>query len=311
MKRWALILGIPALLVLAVIAWQRLDPHGAADFLIGLERKRAGLSEHRIQVEGYEVAYLDSGAREGVETIVLLHGVGADKDHFTRVSKALTPRYRVISLDLPGFGESTRTELGWDIPSQAERVKAVATALRLSRFHLGGSSMGGFIAMRFAASHPDDVMSLWLIDPAGVAGAKPSPMVKQIEATGRSPLFARSVDEVDGVFAWVFSKPPWLPWSVKQVRVERMVEDEALHQRIFKAVRASEPINAVAPSISARTLIVWGDGDRVLDVSGGDVLVKLLPHARLEVMPGLGHLPMLEDPSKSAASYLAFLSEPR
>ena len=308
-RRWALLAAIPMLLAAGLWAAQRVDPKAASDFLIGLERHRAGLTEKRLHVDGYEVAYLDSGEREGAQTLVLIHGLGADKDHFTRVSSHFLGRYRVISLDLPGFGDSTRLPLPWDIPSQAERVKKILTALGLTRFHLGGSSMGGFIAMTYAAAHPDEVLSLWLLAPSGVGGAKQSQMFAMAEATGRSPLFARRVEDLDDVTALVFAKPPWLPWSVKHTRAEQMVRDEPLHQQIFEVVRSATPINAVAPQIKARTLIVWGAEDRVLDVSGGQALVKLLPHARLEVMPGLGHLPMLEDPRACADSYLEFLGE--
>ncbi len=308
-SRWWMVAAVPFVLVGGLTAVQRLDPKGSSDLLLGLERSRAGLNLERVQVDGYEVAYLDSGPWANRETIVMLHGIGADKDHFTRVSAPLTERYRVISIDLPGFGDSTRTNLPWDIPAQTARLNRIVTTLGLTRFHLGGSSMGGFIALRYAEAHPHDVLSLWLLDPAGVDGVKVTPVVADAAVTGRSALFARNPEDVEAIFTLVFSHPPFLPWSVKQTHTEQMVRDESLHQQIYKAVRASEPVNASAPNIATPTLIVWGDDDRVLDVSGGQVLVKLLPHARLEVMPGLGHLPMLEDPKGCAVSYLKFLNE--
>ena len=303
------VIAVVGLLVGGFLVAERVNPEGMARWLLGLERGRAGLVPGRISIPEGQVAYL-SGGEGNAEAIVLIHGIGASKDHFTRVAKALTLKYRVVAIDLPGFGESGRdATLAYDIPSQAERVKEVVSALGIVRFHLGGSSMGGFIAMRYAAAHPDDVRSLWLIDPAGVTGAKESPVQEIYRTTGRSPLFARRAEEFDQVFAWVFAKPPLLPWAVKHVTAERMVADEAFHQQIFKALVGSEGINAVAPTIKTPALIIWGDQDRVLDLSGGQLLVKLLPHARLGVMPGLGHLSILEAPAAAADSYLKFLGE--
>ncbi len=309
MKRVALgVLGSVVLLGGGFSLAQRVNPLAMASWLLGLERGRAGLEAARVAIPSGEVAYLHGGDGNA-ETILLLHGVGASKDHFTRVARLLTLKYRVIAIDLPGFGDSGRdATLPYDIPSQAERVKQVATALGLKRFHLGGSSMGGFISMRYAQAHPEDVRSLWLVDPGGVSGCKESPMLAAYRTTGRSPLFAQRAEDFDAVADWVFEKHPMLPWAIKHVAAERMVADEALHQQIFKELVGSESINASAGSIGAPALIIWGDHDRVLDVSCGEVLLKLLPHAKLEVMPGLGHLPILEAPSGSAEGYLAFLA---
>jgi pimeloyl-ACP methyl ester carboxylesterase len=287
----------------------RLYPRRMAKFLIGLERRRARLVAGRMPTRFGDVVYLSGGNPSG-ETILLVHGIGGSKDHFTRVAAGLTSKHRVVAVDLPGFGESGRDGLlPYDVPAQAERLKEIVTALHLERFHLAGSSMGGFVSMVYAAKYPDDVKSLWLLNPAGVAQTKPSEMVSIAIRTGRSPLFARRSEELDEIFALVFANAPKLPWCVRRVTAERMIADEPLHQKIFDAVRRSEPIDLAASRIQAPVLIVWGSDDRVLDVSGGELLVKLLPRARLVVMPGVGHLPMLEAPALTVAGYLDFLGE--
>ena len=108
-------------------------------------RRSAGLESRSIRVGEFEIAYLDGGSGN---TVVLLHGFGASKDLWNAVARYLTPEYRVIALDIPGFGESSKLPSeSYDAASQIERIHAFVRALGLSRYHLGGQSMG-------AASQP-------------------------------------------------------------------------------------------------------------------------------------------------------------
>ena len=132
-------------------------PEQAARLAIHAERQRAGLVRKEIDLPGgLHSVYLEGGRGE---PLILLHGFGANKDNFLRVARQLTPHYRVIVPDLTGFGESSHPAGADYMPAaQAERVRALAQALGLRRLHLGGSSMGGQIAMSYAVLHPDDLI---------------------------------------------------------------------------------------------------------------------------------------------------------
>ncbi|NIL95537.1 MAG: alpha/beta fold hydrolase, partial [Woeseiaceae bacterium] len=121
-------------------------PGPAAEFAISIERYRTGLLPARIQVDGEPWHYLVGGPADG-ETVLLLHGFGANKDTWTRFAGYLTERYRVVAPDLPGFGESHR-QPGQDyrLPAQRERLHAFVAALGLTDFHLAGNSMGGHLS---------------------------------------------------------------------------------------------------------------------------------------------------------------------
>jgi abhydrolase domain-containing protein 6 len=83
------------------------------------ERKAAGLQQKKVRVEDHEIAYLDGGYGE---TILMLHGFGANKDNWTRFAKFISPSYHVVALDLPGFGESTcLDDVSYTIANQAWR----------------------------------------------------------------------------------------------------------------------------------------------------------------------------------------------
>ncbi|MCP3952871.1 MAG: alpha/beta hydrolase, partial [Desulfobacterales bacterium] len=107
------------------------------------------------------IEYLEGGQGD---TLLLLHGFGANKDNWTRIGKHLTPHFRVIAPDLPGFGESGKNPDGdYSISAQARFVKDFVQALGIKSFHIGGSSMGGNIAGAYASSNPETLKSLLLI----------------------------------------------------------------------------------------------------------------------------------------------------
>lgn len=151
-----------------------------------VERGLAGLSEHSVQVDNLEIAYLEGGSEKN-PTLLLIHGFGADKDNWLRFARPLTERYHVVALDLPGFGDSSKPQqASYDVGTQAERVANFAAAIGVRRLHLAGNSMGGHIAALYAARHPEQVLSLALIDNAGVMPARKSELFEDLER-GENP----------------------------------------------------------------------------------------------------------------------------
>jgi alpha-beta hydrolase superfamily lysophospholipase len=88
-----------------IVAVYYIFPGASFKFLLKTERSIAGLKQNNITIEGFNIQYLEGGQGD---VILFLHGFGANKDNWTRFSKYLTPHFRVIAPDLPGFGESTR-----------------------------------------------------------------------------------------------------------------------------------------------------------------------------------------------------------
>ena len=293
-------------LVAVVLVLEYLAPSRMASFWLALERRRAGLTLKRQRLAGgIEMPYLEGGHGEA---LVLVHGFGGDKDNFTRMAGMLVRHYRVIIPDLPGFGDATRDiHARHTVAAQVERLQAFADALSLEGFHLGGNSMGGFIAAEFAACHPQRVASLWLLDPAGTAAAQDTPMVRQYLAGGEFPLLLKSTADVGPLLQAIASRPPLLPPSVKTVLARRAVADRALHARILDEVAHGSPtLEKRLPLIIAPTLIVWGAEDKVLSPQGATVLHEQLPHSRVVLMAGIGHVPMMEAPQATAVDYMSF-----
>lgn len=314
MKR--IFLAVAALLVTTSVAaalWLNFAPPAhVARVLLDLERGRSGLERKQVSIPGFHIAYLEGGRGE---TVMLLHGFGGDKDNWTRIARYLTPHMRVIAPDLPGFGDSDKpADARYRTRDQAERLHALVQALGLESFHLGGNSMGGRIAAEYAAAHPDRVRTLWLLAPAGVASAEPSEMLRRLPETARVPLLARTTKEFGELIALVTADPPYVPGALKRVYAARGAASYELHRRIFFEIGdewRERPLENVVARLPTPTRLVWGRADRVLHVSGADVLQRTLPNASVLVLPEVGHLPMLEAPQPVAADYLAFLQTVR
>jgi pimeloyl-ACP methyl ester carboxylesterase len=274
------------------------------DGAYAMERSRAGLARKEITLaDGTRIVYLEGGSGA---PLVLVHGFGADKDNFTRVARYLTPHYRVIVPDLVGFGESShRADVDYHYAAQAQRLHDFTQALGLSRFDLGGNSMGGGISMSLAAQHPQEVASLWLLDCAGIAAAPPSELARIVTTTDTNPLIITKETDFAAFLNFVMSDPPYIPGSVMNAMARERMANQPLERQVFGQI-ATDSVDAAVKGMATPTLIVWGDEDRALSVGTVPVLKALLPNAQAIVMPHVGHAPMIERPKQSADDYLHF-----
>lgn len=282
----------------------------ATDFFIQYERDSAKLVRKKIVLQdGMNYVYLEGGKGE---PLVLLHGFGGDKDNFTRIAKLLTPHFHVIIPDLIGFGESshpTNVELAkvvdYSSRAQAERVRNLVNSLGLQSVHLGGNSMGGQIALAYAAAHPTEVGSLWLFSPAGVWSAPQSELAKIVEGQQHNVLLIRNVDDYAHAFNFVMSKPPFIPRPILNQLAQNSIKNEKLSEQIFNQF-SHDAIESRITGLMTPTLIVWGDQDRVINPMTAEILYKLMPKSQVIIMDGIGHMPMLESPGQCAEDYLYF-----
>lgn len=291
------IAALVVVLVVTVVGFVYLAPQTATKWAIESDRGRAGLVRKEVMLsDGRHYAYLEGGQGE---PLVLLHGFGANKDTFNRAAAYLTPHYHVIVSDLLGFGESDHPQdADYAPPAQAERVHALVQKLGLKNFHLGGSSMGGHIALTYAARYPTEVQSLWLLDSGGIWTAP-------LAEPANSPIFVKSSDDLARALAFYMSEPPFIPGPMLKVLAQERIQHQDLERRILKQI-TGDSIEARVAGLATPTLIVWGAQDRALNVTTAEVLHKLLPHSQVILMPGIGHLPMLEKPQQAAEDYLRF-----
>ncbi len=274
-----------------------------------VERSDGGLTQQHIEVDGLRMEYLEGG--EG-EVLLLLHGFGANKDNWTRIAKHLTPHFRVIAPDLVGFGESEADpENDYSINVQAQRIKAFVGVLGIKTFHLGGNSMGGNIAGAYASTYSQDLKSLWLIAPGGVISSEPSELDLRLGSKQANPLVASNVDDYEKLLDFVFVKRPFIPLPIKKVLIAEAIEHQPLNDIIFRQIRRVDAINALELRLknsTVKTLIVWGEQDRVLHYSGAKIIGSVILNSKIEIMKAVGHAPMIEKPQETAELYLEFIN---
>lgn len=311
MKRIALGLSITLLVLLSLlaVAYYALPQHFTQP-LLDVNWSLSGLSEKTITVGPHQVHYLEGGVSQGGEApLVLLHGIFAEKDHWVDFSRPLTGRYRVIAPDLPGFGESGRLpDQTYDYAAQTEGLKDLLDALGARRVHLAGNSMGGTIAALFAIAHPERVASVALIGaPHGIRSPQPSRMDRLVDA-GKTPLIAHTEAEFVQMMDLVFAKQPFLPYPILYTTEREALRNADSNLRLWNAqLKDRYLLDGRIAAVQQPTLVLWGGEDQVFDASGAELLRNRLTNARVEVLTGVGHLPMMEAPSATAQMYALFL----
>jgi pimeloyl-ACP methyl ester carboxylesterase len=308
MRRVSCILtGLVIVLVLAGCTSFR---EGIFSKAISLERGLAGMKPGSVKVGEQTIAYLE---RPGTgETVVLLHGFGADKDNWPRFVRRLPKEYRVIALDLPGHGDSSRLNsetytIGFITRGMAQAVDA----LKLTRFHLAGNSMGGYVTMLYSADHPDRVITACLIDAAGIASPEKSDRELALKQ-GKNILIVSSKKEFDELLDYAFYSRPFLPWPVSSVLAEKAVASNAFNLKMWTDIASTKEgfdFTPRLPEIKAPVLVIWGDHDRITHVSAEKVIRERLPLAQSVVLKDCGHMPMVERPGETAGYYVDFLKK--
>lgn len=301
------LVGLIALAIATYSALYFLSPSTLVEAGISHERKQAGLELKQITVADHDIHYL-TGGPENAPVLLMLHGYAANKDNWVRFAAQFSDRYRVLIPDLPGFGDSSRlTEQSYDINSQVERLQAFVDALKLPRFHLLGNSMGGMLSAAYSLEHPDKVLSLGLLNSAGVKEPELSPRSKAW-AEGRNILLLESSEDLDRLFALAFNHPPAMPQIAKDYVAQKALEQKDFNEKVARDLtKQPYELDDKLGQIHTSSLVIWGDSDRIIDVSSAQVFEQGLPESTTIIMEDTGHLPMLERPKKTAKHYQQFL----
>jgi pimeloyl-ACP methyl ester carboxylesterase len=284
-------------------------PEKTAEVLLKLNNASAGLSEKVVNTELGDIHYLEGGQGE---TIVLIHGIYARKEHWVDMARHLTKNYRVIALDLPGFGDNDALpDDQYLIGQQQRNLLAVFDALEIENTHVAANSMGAYVAALLANANPDRVSSLAFIgSPLGIPTPVKSDMDLALER-GIKPLLVRSETDFHARMSWLAPNPPYVPGPILNSWMRSEVAAAKKNERIWDVVHTlskAPTVLELAPNLGMKTLIIWCSSDRIFHESGADELARRLTRPVLSILEDCGHVPMLDRPDDVAAAYLSFLS---
>ena len=273
-------------------------------------RGLAGIGTYSKVIDGIRWRWSEAGPRDA-EPLVMLHGFAGDKDNWAFFSMLLAQRYRVICPDLPGFGDSGPVaQGGYAIAEQARRLESFLDALGIDTCHLGGNSMGGFIALTIALDSPRRVRSLLLMNNAGVNGDRMTD-TQQAILDGANPMQVKSLDDIDFLLGIILHDPPYIPLIFRQLLLLQLARREKLHNQIFTQIARNaieSPLNDRLGDVRVPTLVLWGDSDNLLHVAAATTQHDAIPGAELAIIENAGHVPMVERPFRTAAVCLDFLA---
>ncbi|MCH8499957.1 MAG: alpha/beta fold hydrolase [Marinobacter sp.] len=283
------------------------------DTAMNHERRAAGLEVHTLQIQDGQItiSYATNAPQAERDTILLIHGFGANKENWHRMARHLTADYNVYALDLPGHGASSKPlDLPYGVVDQVGYVLQAMDALAVKQAHIAGNSMGGAISAAFARVHPDRVITVTLFNPAG-STRYPAELDDYL-ARGENPLVVEKRGDFKRLMAFALEERPFIPWPLTSVLEDRAMANEEINNIIFAALRTSGETGSLEdemPYIQAPTLIIWGDQDRVLNYRNAEVFNDLIPDSRKVILPNIGHAPMIETPKVSAALMTEFIRE--
>lgn len=275
--------------------------------MTSIETKIYGLEETTVDI-GEMKMHLLQNHNKTRPTILMLHGFSADKINWIRFAKHLDNDFNLVIPDMAGHGE-TGFNNNWDYntPAQAARLVKLLNKLEIDKAHVIGNSMGGSIAAQFAKNHPNRILTLAMIDPAGVIAPELGDMDKQL-IQGRNPFLINSQQDFEIFYKMTMSEPPWIPGFVLQAIADKYIKRRTELNQMWLEFHGKDLLDNELDQIKTRTLLIWGEEDRLLDVSSVKIW-RRIADIEVEIYPKIGHLAMLEIPKQSAERYLSFLEK--
>lgn len=332
-----LIPGLALLLLLAgrAVAWAG-EPVATVDQARGLvvEGRQVdvlGVSMHyrHFSSSGTAGGGAEASVNVSAPPLLLLHGLGGSSAMWFKTAPDLARAgFEVYAPDFPGFGSSEVPPEKVSVLDLPRYLTAFMDAVGLDRVSVIGNSMGGYAAWLLASEYPNRVAKLVLVDSAGLPLPDPLPnTLKRLrpwyldlpgaEAIGRSIEKVLQLPEADKLtrdivrpyIEQIFADPAHIPEDVFDMLHESFKESRIVFLGRLEFPTPAPDYARRLSSITAPTLVMWGEEDALLPVTDGSQFALLIPCAELRVYPKLGHVPMLEDPEAFLTDLRRFLSQ--
>jgi pimeloyl-ACP methyl ester carboxylesterase len=306
-RRWPLYL-LFAIAILAGIALWAYSPSLPPEFLIA--RYAEDWSQF-VAIGGARAHLRDQGNRAGVP-LILIHGASGSLHEWDGWTRALGGQARLISVDLPGHGlTGAWPRDDYTVDAYADFIEMLVDTLHLDRFVLVGHSLGGAVAWTVAARRPDRVSQLILIDSAGYPSEGdhvPWPArLARLPLIGELGIYFKPELWVRQTLRHAYADPS-LATAKRVTRTAELQRFPGNREATLRRARTQEPLDPTPlKRLNVPTLILWGAKDHWMPVADAFRFRDDIKGATLEIFDKLGHAPMEEDPTRTAAVVAAFL----
>lgn len=261
--------------------------------------------------------YLDSDPNSTLPIVVLIHGFGAFAGSWAELGGKLRKSFRVIAPDLTGHGQTLPVDLDMDygIQQQTVRLKSLFDEILGSetKFHVLGTSMGGWISSNFATLYPDNVLSLSLLCPAGAQPALTDERKAHLEEARKSLLW-HDVPGFRAMFPMIMVKKFSMPTRIAKSYVATNKGYEPIGRKLLAQLQTeySAEINKdkVMKFVHGHlpVLLIWGDADKILPIESMELFQENLTNIKCEVIPRCGHAMMMDKGKHVCQSVFDFIS---
>jgi pimeloyl-ACP methyl ester carboxylesterase len=266
------------------------------------------VSDRFVRLDDGDMHVAEDG-KPGAPALLLIHGTGASTAWWDPVVPTLAGAYRVIRVDLLGHGRSASPAGGYDIPTQARRVGAALDRLGVNRVTPIGHSTGGSVATALAEQRPDMVRALALID----TGPDPDAYIDQgllgrlllAPIPGRLLWRLKTEATIRKAMRSAFTRPIDIPDAIIEATLGMTHHALAATARASADYLRQQSLPARLTALSLPVLVIFGADDQRWRSSSA-ATYRVVPGARVELLPGVGHTPMMEDPQTTGKLLLDF-----
>ncbi len=259
-----------------------------------------------IKIKGIDIHYRDEG--DGTP-ILLIHGLGGSLHNWDKITSHLVKHFRVIRIDLPGFGLSGYFD-GIDVHTIVDLIHEFTNSININNTHIVGNSLGGWITWEFAIKYKEKVNKLVLMNSAGFFGGKERiPTFEIIKRPVFKKIMKRGVPRL--LISVILRRQVYYKNRVSKAMIEKyykMINIEGNFERLFSIAKVDlKPNVDLLHTIQNPTLIIWGKQDTTQPVEYAYEFKKRIPQAEIEIYDKVGHIPMIEEPHRTFADVLSFL----
>lgn len=264
----------------------------------------------RIQTGSYRTFIAEKGTGS---PLILVHGFASSSYTWHAVVEKLSQSFRVIVIDMKGFGASDRPEGDYNRNAFAEQIKSTMDALNIRQAHLAGNSMGGKAVLTFALKYPDRTQRLALIDasayPRDTSDGRPFVLrLLRVPGVARSMSALLTEGRVRSYLETAYFSPSAVTQETVETYHRNLTAQDAFRAPLELAgIQATDfPSPEEIQTLKTKTLILWGREDGWIPVANAERLHNDIKGADLFILPDCGHVPQEEKPDLTASILESF-----